>query len=122
MTPGEMALNFDALAAQRTELPMFFPMQPALKAQAQRALFDEALAAQVLPGLEVVYFLSTRTVWYPVWGFFETERQYKEHVAAGRKVRPITFLEIEEANHFVSPLTVLIVLGLFLIPTLGALG
>jgi len=101
MTPAEMTVNFDATAAARTEFPMFFPMQPTLKKQAQLTLFDEKLTQEVLPKLEVVYILCTKTQWYCAWGMIETEKQHKENIAQGRKVRPIRFIDIEGANHFV---------------------
>jgi len=102
MTEEETAVNFDPVAAARTEFPMFFnPMQPTLKVQAQTCLFDEKLASRVFPQLEVVYIFCAKTPWYCAWGMIETEKQYKEHLKAGHKVRPIRFLEIEGGNHFV---------------------
>ena len=95
--------QFDPVAATRTEFPMFFnPMQPTLKNMAQRVLFDEKLASSILPKLEVVYIWCQRAQWYCVYGMIETERQYKEHVEQGHRVRPIRFIELEGANHFVS--------------------
>lgn len=102
MTPQEMSVNFDGAAAARTEFPMFFPMQPTLKKQAQSVLFNEKHAQEVLPDLEVVYIFCTQTQWYCAWGMVETEKQYKENIAQGKKVRPIRFIGIEGANHFVS--------------------
>ena len=95
-------LQFDGVAASRTEFPMFFQMQPALKIMGQKVLFDEKLAAEVLPKTEVVHIWCPRSQWYCTYGMIETERQYKEHVKQGHKVRPIRFIEIEGANHFVS--------------------
>jgi hypothetical protein len=76
-------------------------MQPVLKAQAQSALFNEANATDVLPKLQVVFMWSTRTPWHCAWAFIETEKQLKQHVSQGHKVRPIRFIEIEGTNHFV---------------------
>ncbi|TFK48120.1 hypothetical protein OE88DRAFT_1737831 [Heliocybe sulcata] len=101
MTPAEYAKNFDGLAAARTEFPMFFPMQPALNEMGQRAFFDEDLVKSVLPRTEVAWQVCENTNWYCAFGFVEAERQYKENVAKGKKVRPIKFQEIKGANHFV---------------------
>lgn len=79
-------------------------MQPTLNIQAQKVLFDEKLACEVLPKTQVVHVWCTRAQWYCVYGMVETERQYKEHVKQGHKVRPIRFIEMDGANHFVSPL------------------
>ena len=95
-------LQCDGIAAKRTEFPMFLPMQPTLKSQAQRVLFDEENAREVLPKTEVVHIWCSRTQWYCVYAMFETERQYKAHVKQAHKVRPIRFIEIKGANHFVS--------------------
>jgi len=101
MTEDEMKANFDDTAASRTEFPMFFPMQPTLYVQGQKALFDEKLAREVLPRTEVVHIWCARAQWYCVYGMIETERQYKKHVKQEHRVRPIRFIEMEDANHFV---------------------
>ena len=77
-------------------------MQPVLEIQAQKAFFDEKIASEILPDLQVVHMFCNRAPWYCVWGFFETERQFEEYVRQGHKGRPIRFIEIKEANHFVS--------------------
>jgi len=101
MSPEEMAVNFDGLAGERTEGPMFFPMQPTLKLQLKKVLFDEKAVSEVLPKIEVSHIVCARAIWYCAWGMIETERIYKEHVAQGRKTRPMRFIEIPTANHFV---------------------
>ncbi|KIM42186.1 hypothetical protein M413DRAFT_26988 [Hebeloma cylindrosporum] len=101
MTEAETALNFDPVAAGRTEFPMFFQMQPVLKIMAQKSLFDEKLTSEVLPHLEVVHIYCPKASWYCLWGMIETERQYNEHLKLEHKVRPIRFLEIAGGNHFV---------------------
>lgn len=101
MTPEEYTKNFDGIAASRCEFPMYFPMQPVLKEQAEKALFDEETVSRVLPRVKVVLQTCTSANWYCAYGFIETERRYKEYVAKGVKVRPIQFQEIEGANHFI---------------------
>lgn len=99
MTEEEMKVNFDGPAAARSEGPMFFQMQPALKIMAQAALFNEKLAQEILPKVTVDHVWCNEAQWYCVYGMIETERQYKEHVAKGNKVRPIRFIEVK-GNHF----------------------
>jgi hypothetical protein len=94
--------QFDPIAATR-EFPMLSLMQPTLKGMAQKILFDEKRASEVLPKLEVIHMWCPRSTWYCVYGMIETERQYKEHIEQGHKVRPIRFIELEGANHLVSP-------------------
>lgn len=79
---------------------------------AQKALFDEKLSSNILPKLEVIHIWCTRTQWYCVYGMIETERQYKEHVEQGHKVRPIRFIELEGANHVVSLFSLALVVTL----------
>ncbi|KAF8222533.1 hypothetical protein L208DRAFT_1413236 [Tricholoma matsutake] len=100
-TAEEVENIFDIVAASRSELSMFYPMQPVIKTMAQRFLFDEKLVNEVLPKLDVAVMWCTRAQWYSVYGMIETERQYKENVKQGYKVRPIRFIELEGANHFV---------------------
>lgn len=81
---------------------MFVEIQPALKVQLQRVLFEEKIVKEVLPQIQVSYILCARPNWYCPRGMIKTERIYKEHIAQGRKVRPIRFIEILTANPPVS--------------------
>jgi len=102
MTAEEMKFNVDGVAAGR-EVPMFSaPMQSAIREMAKRALSDEDLTQSILPGVEIIFETCDETTWDCAWGFIETERQYKANVAAGRKIRPMRFIDIKGANHFVS--------------------
>ncbi|TFK45298.1 hypothetical protein OE88DRAFT_1715420 [Heliocybe sulcata] len=101
MTAEEYAKNFDGLAASRCEFPMYFPMQPVLRVQAGKALWDEEAVRTVLPRVEVALLTCTAANWYCVYGFIETEKRYKEYLAKGAEVRPIRFIEIEGGNHFI---------------------
>ncbi|KIM42184.1 hypothetical protein M413DRAFT_444643 [Hebeloma cylindrosporum] len=101
MTAEEMAVNFDPIAAARTEFPMFIQMQPVLNMLTQTCLFDEKVTSEVLPKLEIAYLCCAKSPWYCLWGMIETERQYKKHLKLEHKVRPIQFLEIASGNHFV---------------------
>jgi hypothetical protein len=77
-------------------------MQPVLKIQTQKALFDETNSSEILPNLQVAHVFCEKSPWHCIWGFIETERQFKEHARQGHKVRPIRFIGMKEANHFVS--------------------
>ncbi|KDQ53356.1 hypothetical protein JAAARDRAFT_49830 [Jaapia argillacea MUCL 33604] len=101
MTSEEMAANFDPLAATRTEFPMFFPMQPVLNTQSQKALFDEELAKTYLPNVEVVLMWGDKTTWCVMYGMIETTRLHKQNLADGKEIRPIRFIRITGGNHFV---------------------
>jgi hypothetical protein len=77
-------------------------MQPVLKIQTQNALFDERNSSDVVPNLQVVHIYCEKAPWHCIWAYLETERQFKEHTRQGHKVRPIRFIGMKEANHFVS--------------------
>jgi hypothetical protein len=78
------------------------PMQPTLKIMAENALFDEKFAGQVLPSMDIMHIWCSRSEWFCIYGMIETERKYKDHLMRGYKVRPIRFIELQGANHFVS--------------------
>ncbi|KAK0184465.1 hypothetical protein F5146DRAFT_1228636 [Armillaria mellea] len=94
MTPDDMKVTFDGEAAGRMEFPMYFPpMQPTIRKQTETALYDEEAIKKILPKLEIVHQFCTATNWYCVWGFFGNEGFAPK--------RPIRFIEIPGANHFV---------------------
>jgi len=90
----EQAANLDWAAAASSEVPMFAQMQPVLKEQAQRALFDEQAAKEVLPRLDVVCIFSLRTHFAVAWGMIQLKKQNKEEAQQGRYVRSIRFTGI----------------------------
>lgn len=93
----------DGETAALTELPMFTSaMQATLRTMAEKALFDEKLAKDVLPQLEVAYIYCTRSSWYPAFAYLTTKRLYQDHIKSGHTVRPIKFYTIDGANHFVN--------------------
>ncbi|KAK0460403.1 uncharacterized protein EV420DRAFT_209411 [Desarmillaria tabescens] len=94
MTPDDMKVTFDGEAAGRMEFPMYFPpMQPTIRKQTETALYDEEAIKKILPKLEIVHQFCTASNWYCVWGFFGNELFAPK--------RPIRFIEIPGANHFV---------------------
>lgn len=76
-------------------------VQGAVKEQTERALFDAEILPSVLPLVTVEYITCLSTNWVCLWGFFETERIYRELVAKNKKIRPAHFIAIKGANHFV---------------------
>ena len=68
-------------------------MQPTIRKQTETALYDEEAIKKILPKLEIVHQFCTATNWYCVWGFFGNEGFAPK--------RPIRFIEIPGANHFV---------------------
>lgn len=76
-------------------------MQPALNAMAERALYDEKVISSIFPNVPVTLISGTRTGWMCVWAYHEANRIYNEHLKNGRGIRPMQFLRIRGANHFV---------------------
>lgn len=110
MSPEDLRLTFDGVAALRNDFPVIdIPMQGTLASQAQHALFDSEVSGTILPGLQIVHLVGTCTTWTSTWAYFEVERRYNESVAVhGDNTRPIRFIEIEGGNHFVSHLLVIL--------------
>ncbi len=77
-------------------------MQPTLRIQAERALWNEKNAQTVFPNLEIVHQVCTASPWQTACAYFENLRLLEEHTSAGHRVRHIRFIEIPGANHFVS--------------------
>lgn len=99
----ELKVCLDGRAAARTDLGCapYPPIQAMLREQAETALFDPGLAQSFLPRVEIAFIACLSANWYCTWGFFETERRYKNLVAAGKAVRMMRCIEMEGANHFV---------------------
>ncbi|KAF9030950.1 alpha/beta-hydrolase [Hymenopellis radicata] len=74
------------------------PIQRMLREQANTALFNPDL---VLPSVTIATIGCMHTSWFLLWAFIELERRHKEFIERGVKVRPITFVELTNANHFV---------------------
>jgi hypothetical protein len=102
MSPEEISATFDTAAGIRSEFPMIFAMASPLREQANRALLDENLTKTILPEVKVVFLSCERTHWSCAFGFMENERLYNESVENGKKARPMRFVTVEGANHFVS--------------------
>jgi len=101
VTQEEREQMVEKKPVDRVDLSLVFKMQSELGNQTQRALFDPELAKTVLPGLPVTFFACKSSNWYCVYSFFESENRYKKLVSEGNPARPITFVELPGANHFV---------------------
>jgi pimeloyl-ACP methyl ester carboxylesterase len=101
MTDKDLAINLDLDASTRSDGYSCVGMRPTLERQAQAALFNETLAKDFLPDLQIVWIAATQSMWALQWGKVQIQRQYEEHVRQKHQVRPFRFTEIEGANHFV---------------------
>ncbi len=103
MTPEYIARIMESKAAMTAAdagaVP-YPPIQRMLREQANEALFKPDL---VLPSVTITAIGCMQTSWFLLWAFIELERRHKELIERGVKVRHITFVELPNANHFVSP-------------------
>jgi len=102
MTDEDVAVNFDMDASLKSDVPMCLLMLPALEKQTQAAFFDEKLTKEFLPAVRIVWLSCPQSQWALEWGKVIMERQFEEHARQKHDVRLIRFMEIKEANHFVS--------------------
>jgi hypothetical protein len=104
MTEEELTSILEWPPAFRSDLPVMYglPARPVIKEQTIKALFDEALAREVLPELKVVLIGSELTAFPCVWGKLVCEAMYMDSIKQGRRARPIRFISLPGVNHFVS--------------------
>ena len=103
-TEEESARNLDLNTAIRSDMALFAPpMQLEIKAQVERALYDEKLAATILPDLELVFQVGEESPWHMPWGYIKTALRYREEIAQGKQLRKLDFTVIPKAHHVVSP-------------------
>lgn len=77
-------------------------MQARLQELAQRALFDETIGPTAFPNVPVTHLIAGRSVWQCMWGSYMTKKMYENSQREGKAVRPMKFIVMDEANHFVS--------------------
>jgi hypothetical protein len=104
MSEQDLAVNYDLNASTKSDVPVFTIMRPILEKQTQVAFYDETLAKEFVPALEIVWIACPQAMWALERAKFLTERDCEEHARQNHKVRPIRFTEIEGANHLVSTL------------------
>ena len=78
-------------------------MQRLLQKVTRKVLFDEYLATYFFPEVPVTLIGASRSNWHCLWAGLETKRRYNYRIARGQNIRPMRFVTIEEANHFVRP-------------------
>lgn len=96
-TGAPMEGYLDAEALERTEMPMYVPMQSALKRQTTKALYA-AEKDRVLPNVDIAWLTGTQTNWYCIWGFIQGERKVLDPSVPTRDNK---FVWLEGANHLV---------------------
>ncbi|KAK1235463.1 hypothetical protein PQX77_001315 [Marasmius sp. AFHP31] len=67
----------------------------------RKVLFDEYVAKTFFPNLSITYLYAPHSIWICVLGYTETRRRYEELANLGRAIRPIEFVELKGADHFV---------------------
>jgi hypothetical protein len=103
MTEEEFTSIVDMATCLRSDFPMFLEsMELVIKEQTRKALFDEIVTQEIIPDLQVVFIGAELTTLHCLWGRLSLEKQYGDAVAQERHTRPIRFVTIEGANHFVS--------------------
>jgi hypothetical protein len=105
MTEEELVSILDMPACTRSDFPILGGsslIRPVIKEQWRKAVFDETLAREIFPELQVVFLVTEMTVLACVWGKLVTEKRYMEAVEQGRRARPIRFITMRDENHFVS--------------------
>lgn len=77
-------------------------MQARLRELAQRALFDRTIAPSAFPNIPVTHIICGRSCWQCMWGSYMTKKMYENSLREEKAVRPMKFIVMDEANHFVS--------------------
>lgn len=104
ITPEEMQESYEIEARTRFDVPFVMVMGSLVEEQARKALYDEDLVRDHFPAVDVVYLHCMQTMWEMVHCKFTVEGKSKELRGQGRRTRPIRFIDVEKANHFVRDL------------------
>ncbi|KAL0573129.1 hypothetical protein V5O48_008832 [Marasmius crinis-equi] len=100
LSRSEIERLTDAKAAIRSDMPV--PVwQGILNENTQKVLFDEAVAAKFFPKLSITYLYAPHSVWLTVLAYGEAKKQYQQHIKQKTAIRPIQFIKVEGADHFV---------------------
>lgn len=102
MTPDDLAVNVDLAAAAKCDFMVLQLFLAIAETQAEAALFNEQLARTILPELQIIWLACKNTPWALAWCKTLMQKKHQELIQQGCQVRPIKFIEIEGANHFVS--------------------
>ncbi|KAJ8092416.1 hypothetical protein PM082_023871 [Marasmius tenuissimus] len=74
--------------------------QTVLENATQKVLFDEQVAKILFPNLSITYLYAPHSLWMCVLAYMETRRRYDE-LATVLAIRPVKFIELKGADHFV---------------------
>jgi hypothetical protein len=77
-------------------------MRPVLADQTQAAFFNNKMVKEFLSALRITWLSCPQSMWTLEWAKVLIERQYEERLRQKQQVRPISFISIPGANHFVS--------------------
>jgi hypothetical protein len=103
MTEEELRSIIEIPACARSDFPMLMGASTRLlmKEQTRRALFDKVLSKEIFPDIKVVFIGTELTALPCVWGKLVLKKLFVDAVEQDRQARPIRFIEIKGANHFV---------------------
>lgn len=101
-TDEDMQVMFEDGPMKRVDFTLFITMRETLEEQTKRAIYDERLAKEYFPKVEVVYLDCEQTMWALRHCRQQVENRRNELMSQGRDLRPMRFVDVEGANHFVS--------------------
>ncbi|KAJ8092410.1 hypothetical protein PM082_023865 [Marasmius tenuissimus] len=84
----------------RGDIPLLTQGQTVLENATQNVLFNEHIAKTFFPNLRIMYLYPPHSVWMCVLAYMETRRIYEE-LSTVRAIRPVKFVELKGADHFV---------------------
>lgn len=97
-----LQVMYEDEAMKRSDFALFIMMRAFLEEQTQRTIFDEKLAKAYFPKVKVVYLDCAQTMWALRHTRRQVESKWNELVTRGCSPRMMRFIDVEEANHFVS--------------------
>lgn len=117
LTPAEIAACIDTVPPMRSEPAFLRVRTETMRDQMCGSLLldysldadadiDADKSAALFPLIKVCVVYCHATVAGVIWGMWELEKDLERWRAEGRRVRPLAFSSIKDANHFVSPLPI----------------
>ena len=108
LSPRELLECVDIAPGLRSERAFWNIERSVLRAQTAAALLGSGNSSSlgeesiVLPSLQVRVMYGLESLWVVHWETWRLEDEYKKWAEEGKKTRPVTFIPIAGANHFVS--------------------
>jgi len=78
------------------------PMVKTLKSIRNLVLFDGENIQNCFPEASLSYITCNQSPWMIIFATMELQREYRNRLENGEKIRPVRFFTEENANHFVS--------------------